>query len=83
MRPQTPVPLTLEEHRDLGAEMRTVNVRLQALCSVVVSVYGPNNQAAFTFLKVADQVNRLCQDLQAQAARDLPGYPVNGFYMDH
>ena len=81
MRPQTPVPLTLEEHRELGAEMRAVNARLQELCKVVVSVYGPHTQAAFTFQKAADQVHRLCQDLQAQAARDLPGYPIDGFYL--
>lgn len=61
--------------------MRTVNARLQELCKVVVSVYGPNAQAAFTFLKVAEQVNRLCQDLQAQAARDLPGYTIDGMYL--
>ncbi len=80
MRPQTSTPLTLEEHRELGAEMRAVNARLQELCKVVVSVYGPNAQAAFTFLKAAEQVKRLCQDLQAQAARDLPGFPTDGFY---
>ena len=81
MRPQTPVPLTLEEHRELGAEMRMVNARLQELCKVVVSVYGPNAQAAFTFLKAAEQINRLCQDLQAQAAKDLPGYSTDGLYL--
>ena len=81
MRPQTPVPLTLEEHRELGAEMRAVNARLQELCKVVVSVYGPNAKAAFTFLKAAEQIHRLCQDLQAQAAKDLPGYPTDGIYL--
>ena len=80
MRPQTPAPLTLEEHRELGAEMRAVNARLQELCKVVVGVYGPNAQAAFTFLKVAEHMQRLCEDLQAQAARDLPGYSIDGIY---
>jgi hypothetical protein len=61
--------------------MQAVNARMQELCRVVVSVYGPNNQAAFTFLKVADAMHRLCQDLEAQAARDLPGYPTDGFYL--
>jgi hypothetical protein len=61
--------------------MQAANLRLQELCKVVVSVYGPNNQAAFTFLKMADAMQRLCQDLQAQAAADLPGYPVEGFYL--
>jgi len=61
--------------------MRAMNARLQELCKGVVSVYGPNTQAAFTFLKVAEQVSRLCHDLQAQAARDLPGFPVDGIYL--
>jgi hypothetical protein len=81
MRPQTPVPLTLEEHRELGAELRAANARMQELCKVVVSVYGPNTKAAFTFLKVAEQMNTLCEDLQAQAARDLPGFPIDGLYL--
>ena len=81
MRLQTPVPLTLEEHRELGRELHAANARLQELCKVVVSVYGPNNHASFTFLKVADNLNRLCHDLQAQAAQDLPGYSVDGFYL--
>lgn len=81
MRLQSPVPLTLEEHRELGAEMRTVNARMQELCKLVVSVYGPQNSAAFTFIKAAEQVGKLCQDLQAQAAKDLPGYPIDGIYL--
>jgi hypothetical protein len=60
--------------------MRSINARLQELCKLVVTVYGPHNQAAFTFLKAAEDVNRLCLDLQAQAAKDFPGYPVEGLY---
>ena len=81
MRPHSPVPLTLEEHRELGAEMRSTYTRLQELRKMVVSVYGPHTQAAFSFLKMAEQMNRLCQDLQAQAAKDLPDYPVDGLYL--
>jgi hypothetical protein len=81
VRLQTPVPLTLEEHRELGRELHAANARLQELCKVVVSVYGPNNNASFTFLKVADNLNRLCHDLQAQAAQDLPGFSVDGLYL--
>lgn len=81
LRPQNPSPLSLEEHQQLGAEMRSINARLQALCKLLVSVYGPHNQAAFTFIKTAEHVNRLCLDLQAQAARDFPGYPVDGLYI--
>ncbi len=61
--------------------MRAINARMQALCKMVVSIYGPNAQAAFTFLKAAEQANRLCHDLQAQAAKDLPGYPIEGLYL--
>jgi len=81
VRPQARVPLTLEEHRELGRELREANARLQELYKVVVGVYGPHNQASFTFLKVAENLNRLCLDLQAQAAQDLPGYSVDGFYL--
>ena len=81
MRLQAPVPLTLEEHRELGRELRAANTRLQELYKVVVGVYGPNNQASFTFRKVAENLNRLCQDLQAQAAHDLPGFSVDGLYL--
>jgi len=81
VRPQAPVPLTLEEHRELGRELRDANARLQELCKVVASIYGPHNQASFTFLKVAENLNRLCQDLQAQAAHDCPGFSVDGFYL--
>ena len=81
IHPRSPVPLTLEEHRELGAELRSINARLQELCKLVVSVYGRNTQAAFTFIKAAEHVDRLCQDLQAQAAKDLPGYPIDGLYV--
>lgn len=81
MRPHDSVPLTLEEHRELGAELRAVNARLQELCKVVVSIYGPNTPAAFTFTKATATVERLCQDLQAQAERDLPGFPIGDFYI--
>jgi hypothetical protein len=81
MHQQAPAPLSLEEHRELGRELRAANARLQELCKVVVGVYGPNNQASFTFIKAADNLNRLCQDLQAQAAKDLPGFSVDGFYL--
>jgi hypothetical protein len=81
MRPQTLVPLTLEEHRELGAEMRVVNARLQSVCKMFVSVYGPHTQSAFSFLKAAEQMQRLCQDLQAQAERDHPGHATDGIYL--
>ena len=55
--------------------------RLRELCDVVAGVYGPNNRAAFGFLKIADDMDRLCQDLQAQVSRDYPGYNVDDLYL--
>ena len=80
MRPESPNPLTLEEHRQLGVELRATRARLRELCSLVMSIYGPQNQAAFDFLKTAECMDRLCEDFQAQAARDWPGHPTEGFY---
>jgi hypothetical protein len=54
---------------------------LRELCNVLAAVYGPNNRAAFSFLKIADDMERLCQDLQAQVSRDYPGYDVDDLYL--
>ena len=80
MRPESPNPLTLEEHRQLGAELRGTRARLHELSRLVMSVYGPQSRAAFDFVKTAESMDRLCEDLQAQAAHDWPGYPTEGFY---
>jgi hypothetical protein len=80
MRPGTSIPLTLEEHRELGAEIRAARVRMRQLCDLVMGVYGSNNQAAFTFLKAVENLDRLNHDLRAQAAQDLPGYPADKLY---
>jgi hypothetical protein len=72
MRPETSNPLTLEEHRELSREIRAARARLRELCDVVAGVYGPRNRAAFSFLKIADAMECLCQDLQAQVSQDYP-----------
>ena len=81
MRPEASNPLTLEEHRQLGRELRAANARLRQLSELVVSVYGPNNRAAFSFLKLAEAMERTCQDLETQATRDVGGYPGETFYL--
>ena len=81
MRPENPVPLTLEEHRELGREMRATNLRLRQLCVLVVDVYGPNNPAVFSFLKTLEAVQQLCHDLQTQAAQDAPGLFTDDIYL--
>jgi hypothetical protein len=81
MRPETSTPLTLEEHRQLSLEIRAASARLRELCDVVVGVYGPNNRAAFSFLRLTDAMDRLCQNLQAQVSQDYPGPDVDNLYL--
>jgi hypothetical protein len=81
MNSQTPNPLTLEEHRELGREMSATNARLRELCHLVVSVYGPQNRAAFSALKATAAMERLCQDLQTQVTVDYPGFATEKFYL--
>jgi hypothetical protein len=73
MRPDPPDPLTFEEHRELACELRGASKRLRELCAIVADIYGPNNQAAFSFGKAVEAVDRLCADMRAQAAQDCPG----------
>ena len=81
MRPQTPLPLTMEEHTELGRELLLTRARIRELCELVVGVYGPQNRAAFSFQKASDALDRLCVDLQAQAVEDLPDYKLDGLYL--
>jgi len=64
----------------MGRELQAAHARLKELYKVVVDIYGPNNHASFTFLRIVENLDRLCQDLQAQAAIDLPGFSVDGLY---
>ena len=81
MRPQTPLPLTFEEHAQLGRELRHTRSRMHELSAVVLEIYGPQNRAAFTFQKIAESMDRLCADLETQAAADLPDRRVDGLYL--
>ena len=81
MQSQSLIPLTLDEHRELGREMRETALRLQELCALVVGVYGPHNRAAFNFQKATEALDQLRQDLQTQASLDLPGVPVDDIYL--
>jgi hypothetical protein len=78
---ETSTPLTLEEHRELSREIRAARARLRELCNVVVGVYGANNRAAFSFLKITEGMERLCQDLQAQVSQDYRGQDVDDLYL--
>ena len=81
MGSETSSRLTLEEHRELSREVRASRIRLRELCNVVAAVYGPNNRAAFSFLKIADAMESLSHDLQAQVLHDYPGYDVDDLYV--
>jgi hypothetical protein len=70
MHSETPLPLTAQEHRELANELRSVNVRLQELCHLVVNVYGQNNRAGFSFLKALEALDRLESDLRVQSEAD-------------
>jgi hypothetical protein len=80
MARENALPLTRDEHYELGRELRAVSARMRELCGLVVSVYGPNSQSAFQFEKAAKTLDRLRADLQAQAQADLPGFDVRGYY---
>ena len=80
MRPAESIPLTVQEHRELGAELRKARTRIHELGALVTEVYGTNNQAAFSFSKASEALERLCADMQAQAALDWPDYRTDGFY---
>jgi hypothetical protein len=64
--------LTLEEHRELAHELRAACARLRELSNLVVGVYGPENRAAFSFLRAAETVERLRDEMQTQASLDWP-----------
>ena len=55
--------------------------RLRTLCDLVVEVYGPQNRAAFSFMKAMEALDRLCQDLETQATQDLPGHTEQKLYL--
>jgi hypothetical protein len=81
MRPENVVPLTLEEHRELSHEMKASAARLRQLCGLVVSVYGPQNRAGFSFMKAMDALEHLHHELANQACEDLKGRGVDGLYL--
>lgn len=65
----------------MGSALRQTNVQLQELEKLVVSVYGPQAQVAFSFRMAIESLERLQRDLENQATSDLPGYITGGFYL--
>ena len=78
MAAETPLPLTLEEHRELGKEIRRAGARFRELKRLVTTVYGANSQVAFDFARATDALDRLQLDMEAQANHDLPGLRLDG-----
>jgi hypothetical protein len=76
------ISLTIDEHRELGREIKTSVKRLRALCHLVVDVYGPSNRAAFSFLRAMEAIEHLEQDLATQVAQDHPGTATNEIYRE-
>ena len=64
----------------MGRELKQARIKLNELAALVAEVYGPQNHAAFTFQKIIDALDSLSEDMQAQAAEDLRGQAVEGFY---
>lgn len=78
--PDNSSPLTHEEHEEMARELRTTEARLQVLCDLAVSVYGPNHRVAFSFQKLLEALDRLRADLQTQLIHDFPAWDGEGPY---
>ena len=53
---------------------------MRSLSEMFAGIYGPQNTAAFTFGRVAEALDRLCRDMEVQAATDCPGTDVDKLY---
>jgi hypothetical protein len=80
MPPQALNPLTFEEHRELGRDIVKTRARMRHLAAVMFTVYGPQSKTAFSFKKLNEAVDRLCEEMQAQAEQDCPGLDASSFY---
>jgi hypothetical protein len=80
MGPDLTLPLTLDEHRELGAEIKAASARFRELEHLVVSVYGPVNSASISFGRVVEALERLQREMEAQAATDVPSHRTYDLY---
>jgi hypothetical protein len=77
---ETPTPLSLEEHRELAAEIKLASARFIELQKLMAKVYGPHRLAATNFCKAVEALELVQSDMEVQAAHDLPGLTVDGLY---
>ncbi|MBS1855364.1 MAG: hypothetical protein JST11_08370 [Acidobacteria bacterium] len=54
--------------------MKRTTARLRQLCELVVSVYGPQSRAGYSFLNALEALDRLHLELEVQAVSDVKGY---------
>ena len=73
-------PLSYDEHRELAREIQKSKARLLQLGSVAATIYGRQSRMAFHFQKVNEAIDKLCDELQAQADQDCPGLDAATFY---
>lgn len=78
--PTVPNPLTYDEHQELGREILNTKARLVQLGSMAATVYGVQSRTAFHFQKLTEAMDKLCDELQAQAEQDCPGLDAPAFY---
>ena len=53
---------------------------LRELFAIVNDIYGPNSQAAFSFGKTVESLDRLCTEMRQQAIQDCPGLGAERLY---
>ena len=73
--------LNIEEHAELGSELRKASARLRQLCGLVVGVYGPESLPSLGFLRTIDAIERLRAEMEVQAAQDLQRYVEKNLYL--
>jgi hypothetical protein len=80
MRSDNLVPLTPDEHRELGKEMTAAASRLREFCGLVLGVYGPQSRVGFSFVKAMEAVDHLNREMQTQAIQDSRGSVTHQLY---
>ena len=73
-------PLTFEEHRQMGGELRGMTARIRELHRLAQDVYGGESPAAARFGETLEALVHLCDGMQAQAATDLSEHQARGLY---
>jgi hypothetical protein len=73
--------LNIDEHAQLGDELRKTSTRLRQLCGLVADVYGSESMPAVSFVRTIDAIERLRAEMEVQAAQDLQRYAEKNLYL--